>query len=194
MATVEPRRRRMLAVRVLSGRVHRLSSPLRPAAAKIHTTGNVREADVGVRDFVGKKETPSCVSTGLVVRVGEDAGRAEPREARESDRDLVLLHARLGELASVDVTFSEVTEALEKLRDGPERHVALDAKQVLERRAVRHARRGLEHVPAVLRVKDGNAGSASQICESAPGLSAILLATKTHSRPGISCMRFCASS
>lgn len=54
-----------------------------------------------VDDLVREEQAPRDASAWRVVRVGELARRAEAREARKRERDLVRLHARLGELASV---------------------------------------------------------------------------------------------
>lgn len=95
IATLEPRRLRMLAVRVLRSSS---SAPALPSCER--EKRYARESDVRVRHFVWEKEAACDLTTWRIVRIGEDAGSSEAREGGEGERDFVVVHAGLGEPAS----------------------------------------------------------------------------------------------
>jgi hypothetical protein len=138
IATLDPRRRRMLAASVLwpasreRGAGSSVSRRHHHHSKARKRSRDAREADVLVDDLVADKERLHRPAFDLDVRVAEGrVGHAQPRPGRQRHGQLVGRQVAPGELA-------------------PEPHVGLDREERRDGDIVGRAGRALEHIPPKL--------------------------------------------
>jgi hypothetical protein len=92
IATLEPRRRRMFAARVLRTRFS-CANPQKPGSAKQQSdVQNSRKTNVRVDDLVGKEEAPTRITYRFVMRIEEYSRCAQAWKGSESHGDLMVVH------------------------------------------------------------------------------------------------------
>lgn len=94
MATFDPRRLLMFAVRVL--KVHHTNPVVgkrtvqKKGGRKYNRRGNVRKAGVGIRDLLGEKQAVARDGpNGIEIRLGEFSRGAQAGEGREGHGNLI---------------------------------------------------------------------------------------------------------